>query len=34
MTSNTSLATLLLKEHRQGIGMLKSGSSIDLDDLR
>ena len=42
MTSNTSLATLLLKEDRQGIGMLtsmiydmmKSGDTIDLDDLR
>lgn len=42
MTSNTSLATLLLKEDRQGIGMLtsmiydmlKSGKAIDLDDFR
>ncbi len=42
MTSNTSLATLLLKEDRQGIGMLtsmiydliKSGDLIDVDELR
>lgn len=42
MTSNNALATLLLKEDRQGIGMLtsmiydmiKKGESIDLDGLR
>jgi type I restriction enzyme R subunit len=42
MTSNTSLATLLLKEDRQGIGMLtsmiydmiKSGEAIDIDAFR
>lgn len=42
MTSNTSLATLLLKEDRQGIGMLtsmvydilKRGESIDVDMMR
>lgn len=42
MRSNTSLATLLLKEDRQGIGMLtsmiydmiKSGEVIDLDAFR
>lgn len=42
MTSNTSLATLLLKDDRQGIGMLtsmiydmlKRGETINLDDLR
>ena len=42
MTSNTSLATLLLKEDRQGIGMLtsmiydmiKNGEMLDPDDFR
>ena len=41
MTSHDALATMLLKEDRQGLGiltnmiyeMLKSGNSIDIDGL-